>query len=95
MRRWLCVAVGALVAGCASPPATLTDLGGNAYRMTKRDNFLSGKPNELREKVEFEALAHCKAQNRALAVLDSRVVDPSPPEFASATMTFRCVPINP
>ena len=87
------IAAALLVAGCALPPTQRTDLGGDAYEMTKRSGAMSLRSDKLKAQVEVEALAFCRDKGRALAMLDKRVVDPDPPEYATATVQFRCVPI--
>jgi hypothetical protein len=93
--RVTCVAtaIGTL-AGCAIPRQTqtpVTEIGANAYSMTKRSGFLGARPYELKLQVEQEALAYCKSKDRALSVLDSKTDDPDPPAYPTATIQFRCV----
>jgi hypothetical protein len=90
----VCILGLALVAGCATPSSQLTDLGGGAYSMTKRSSGLRApRSDALKAQAELEALALCRDRGQALTMLDSRVVDPDPPENAVATIQFRCVPI--
>ena len=87
------IAAFALLAGCATPTSPLKDLGDGAYSLTERSGLLSLRSDSLKAKVELQALAFCKERGKALTVYDTRVVDPDPPEFASATIQFRCVAI--
>ena len=75
------------------PPVQVSRIGPDAYAMTKRSGMLSDRADELKAQVENDALAYCKAQGRAMAVLDSRVIGPDPPAYSSATVQFRCVPV--
>ncbi len=81
-----------VLAGCASPSSGLSDLGGGAYSMTKRSALSSQRSAELKSQLELDALKICAARGLALTMLDTRVVDPDPPEYSSATIQFRCVP---
>lgn len=81
-----------MLAGCASASTKLTDLGAGAYSMTKRSGLSSQRSAELKSQLELEALKVCSDRGQALTMLDTRVVDPDPPEYSSATIQFRCVP---
>jgi hypothetical protein len=94
-----CVAVVITLAGCAiatrQKPTPLIEIGPNAYSMTKRSGFLGARLYELKMQVEEEALAVCKSKGQAMSVLDSKTDDPDPPAYPTATVQFRCVPVNP
>ena len=81
----------ALIAGCATPAPQMKDLGDGAYSLTERSGLMSLRFNDLKAKVEMKAAVFCKERGKALTLYDTRVVDPDPPEFASATVQFRCV----
>ena len=81
-----------VLAGCASSSTGVTDLGDGAYAMTKRSGLTSQRSAELKLQLEREALALCSGRGQALTMLDTRVFDPDPPEYSSATIQFRCVP---
>ncbi len=81
----------AALAGCATPPTAIQDIGSGAYRMIKRTELLSDRSDKLKAQVEEQALAFCARQGRALAIIESRTIDPDPPAYASATVDFRCV----
>jgi hypothetical protein len=86
------IAALALLAGCATPVPRFRELGSDSYEITRRSESLSVRSGELKVRAELEALAYCKDRDRALAMLDSRTADPDPPEYAYATVRFRCVP---
>ena len=81
-----------ILAGCASPVPRLTDLGGGAYSLTKRAGLAAQRSAELKSQLELEALRMCSDKGQALTMLDTRAVDPDPPDYSFATIQFRCVP---
>jgi hypothetical protein len=82
----------ALIAGCAGPAPKVVDLGSGTYAMTKKSGVITRRAVDLKAQVEQDALAYCKAQGgKALSALDTKSAEDNPPDFAFATITFRCV----
>ena len=92
MRLFVIALAAAIVGGCASPATRLSDLGSGAYAMTKRSGLAARRSAELVSELELEALKVCSDRGLALTMLDTRAVDPDPPDYSSATVQFRCVP---
>ena len=81
-----------ILAGCAGPAPKVVDLGSGTYAMTKKSGVITRRAAELKAQVEQDALAYCKAHgDRALSVLDTKSAEDDPPDFAFATIRFRCV----
>jgi len=93
MSRYLAVmAVAVTLAGCAGPAPPVVDLGSGAYAMTKRSGLIIRRAADLKSQVEQDALTYCKAHGgRALSVLGTKSAEDDPPDYAYATIDFRCV----
>jgi hypothetical protein len=91
-RRLGMLTVAATLAGCAGPAPKVVDLGSGTYAMTKKSGVITRRAVDLKAQVEQDALAYCKAQGgKALSALDTKSAEDNPPDFAFATITFRCV----
>ncbi len=80
------------MAGCATPKTQFRESEPGVYEITKRSELLSVRSGELKIRADLEALAYCRDQGKALSTLDARLGDPDPPDYAFATVQFRCVP---
>ncbi len=83
--------LAALLAACAAAPARIDDLGGGVLAMTKRSNRVGSDVLPLKTALEEEAATYCKGRAGAVEIFDSRAVAANPPDFAYATLQFRCV----
>ena len=86
--------IGSTLAACAAAPLVQQkDYDGDAHAITVRSGFFARRSPALKIDAEQAALKYCSGKGRALVALDTRVVDPDPPAFSTATVEFRCVPI--
>ena len=81
----------ALLAGCATATPQPQAIGDGAFSLTVRADRLTLRSENLKLEAELQALAFCRDRGKALTTYDTRVVEAEPPDYASATLQFRCV----